>query len=305
MLVLEMKACPQYGSLNSELKSRLYVLYTEKADKVSICSALGLPVPASSASSSASSAIPSMDYEKQTVAQLKELCAQRGLFAPTKAKKADYIVILKSAATPVAASAVINESNALQSAESETEAGHSEVPVAAGTTGVLMMENWSASNAAGTSGAVINEANALHSAESETEAGHSEVPVAAGTTGVLMMENWSASNAAGTSVPFAADEPVVSSEFSEANPSQSNTVVALMTAPDVSVLPEKRNREIPASLFIAANKGHARNHYQIHFGQGIPNPIFDQVSSSTSTRLKSFSHTPPRKQIVSRIVLHV
>jgi hypothetical protein len=37
-----------------------------------------------------------MDYEKQTVAQLKELCAQRGLSTPNKAKKADYIDILKS-----------------------------------------------------------------------------------------------------------------------------------------------------------------------------------------------------------------
>jgi hypothetical protein len=37
-----------------------------------------------------------MDYEKQTVAQLKELCAQRGLSTPNKAKKADYIEILKS-----------------------------------------------------------------------------------------------------------------------------------------------------------------------------------------------------------------
>ncbi len=37
-----------------------------------------------------------MDYEKQTVAQLKELCAQRGLTTPNKAKKADYIDILKS-----------------------------------------------------------------------------------------------------------------------------------------------------------------------------------------------------------------
>jgi hypothetical protein len=45
-----------------------------------------------------------MDYEKQTIAQLKELCAQRGLSTPTKAKKADYIEILKSAATHVAAS---------------------------------------------------------------------------------------------------------------------------------------------------------------------------------------------------------
>jgi hypothetical protein len=36
------------------------------------------------------------DYEKHTIAQLKDLCAQRGLFPPERAKKAVYIEILKN-----------------------------------------------------------------------------------------------------------------------------------------------------------------------------------------------------------------
>jgi hypothetical protein len=65
-----------------------------------------------------------MDYEKQTVAQLKELCAQRGLSTPNKAKKvqtftvakrfpflmyqqADYIEILKNSPAAFASDDVI------------------------------------------------------------------------------------------------------------------------------------------------------------------------------------------------------
>ena len=245
-LVLEMEACPHYGSLSQELKSRLYLLFVQNADKDSVRSALGLSVPASSASSSASSALPSMDYEKQTVAQLKELCAQRGLSTPTKAKKADYIEILKSAATPVAASDYVSDRS-----HPDTTAALMPAPVyVPAATGALE------SSASVSNFADPNTAAALMPA--------SHVPAASG-----------------------ADQ------------------LSIINASDVPESPENHKRALSPSLFIATNKGHARKHYQIHFGQGIPNPIFDQVSSSTSTRLKSLSHTPPRKQIVSRIVLHV
>jgi len=72
-------------------------------------------------------------------------------------------------------------------------------------------------------------------------------------------------------------------------PTASGTEVAATNASAVGAS-SKRPR-IPADLFIATNLGVARKHFQIHFGQGIPNPIFDQVYLSTSARLKSLSHS--------------
>ena len=314
-LVLEMEACPHYGSLSQELKSRLYLLFVQNADKDSVRSALGLSVPASSASSSASSALPSMDYEKQTVAQLKELCAQRGLSTPTKAKKADYIEILKSAATPVAASDYVPSAAALHgpldepvvtSDISEPDRSHPD------TTAALMPAPVYVPAA---TGALESSASVSDSADPNTAAAlmsASHVPAASGADQLSIIN---ASDVPAATGAFESSAPVSDS----ADP---NTAAALMpashvpaasgadqlsiiNASDVPESPENHKRALSPSLFIATNKGHARKHYQIHFGQGIPNPIFDQVSSSTSTRLKSLSHTPPRKQIVSRIVLHV
>jgi hypothetical protein len=42
-------------------------------------------------------------------------------------------------------------------------------------------------------------------------------------------------------------------------------------------LGKRPRNETSPERHIAVNKGVARKHYQIHFGQGIPNPIFDQV----------------------------
>lgn len=370
-LVLEMEACPHYGSLSPELKRRLYLLSTQKADKYSVCSALGLAVPASSASSSASSAIPSMDYEKQTVAQLKELCAQRGLSTPTKAKKADYIEILKSAAAPVAASDDVPSAAALgepvvTSDISESNPSHPDTAVAlmtaphvpaASDADQLFIINASAEPAA--TGALESSAPVSDSADRNAAVAlmtAPHVPAASGADELGINE--SAVPAASDALGMANPDDVNHQRLSSADLSQShdlhseapavpassessassapvsdstapNTTVALMPAPHVpaasdadepginasavpaatgtlvSASPEKRQRDLSPPLFIATTKGVARKHYQIHFGQGIPNPIFDQVSSSTSTRLKSLSHTPLRKQIVSRIVLHV
>jgi hypothetical protein len=53
------------------------------------------------------------DYEKHTIAQLKDLCAQRGLFRPERATKAVYIEILKNSPAVDAAALQDDDSSAV------------------------------------------------------------------------------------------------------------------------------------------------------------------------------------------------
>jgi hypothetical protein len=64
-------------------------------------------------------------------------------------------------------------------------------------------------------------------------------------------------------------------------------------APSEHQIGEKgsRSQDEPNDLFVARNKGAARKHHQIHFGEGLPNPIFDQVYLSPLPHLKSVSHS--------------